>query len=294
VHLETGEGWTATPPSQPFRLRVPGEQARVTFTVVAPPHSTTGSLGATAEVNGRRFDQQRVEVSYEHLPLELLQPRARARVVSLELAIRGHHVGYVPGAGDEVPAALEQMGYAVTLLTGSELAPERLRGLDAVVLGVRAFNVRTDLAAHLPVLFDYVHAGGTVVVQYNTVDRLADGWLAPFRVHLSRDRVTDENAPVTILAPAHPVLTVPNRITSADFDGWVQERGLYFPDRWDERFRPIVACSDAGEAPLAGGLLVARHGSGYFVYTSLAWFRQLPAGVAGAYRLFANLVSLGR
>jgi len=214
--------------------------------------------------------------------------------VSLELVTRGHHVGYVPGAGDDVPAALEQMGYEVTSLASADLTPQRLRGLDAVVIGIRAFNVRRDLAEHLPALFAYVQAGGTVVAQYNTLDGLRDDWLAPFQLHLSRERVTDEHAPVTILAPEHPVLTTPNHITAADFEGWVQERGLYFPDRWDERFTAILAASDAGATPLRGGLLVARHGQGYFVYTSLAWFRQLPEAVPGAYRLFANLVSLGR
>jgi LmbE family N-acetylglucosaminyl deacetylase len=294
LHLDTPAGWTVTPGSQRFRLGVPGEYARFTFTVTAPPRPMTAALGASVEINGRRFAQQRVEVRYDHLPLQLLQPLARAKVLVLDLATRGHRVGYLPGAGDELPAALEQMGYAVTSLTGTDLTPERLRGLDAVVIGVRAFNVRTDLAERLATLFAYVEAGGTVVAQYNTLDRLREAWLAPFQLRLSRDRVTDEHAPVTILAPEHPVLTAPNQITPADFDGWVQERGLYFPDRWDERFTPILACSDPGEAPLKGGVLVARHGNGYFVYTSLAWFRQLPEGVPGAYRLFANLVSLGK
>jgi LmbE family N-acetylglucosaminyl deacetylase len=294
VQIEAPIGWTVTPGARRFRLGSPGEHARFTFTVTAPPRAVTATLGASVEINGRRFDQQRVEVRYGHVPLQVLQPPARARALSLELATRGHHVGYVPGAGDEVPAALEQMGYAVTSLTGVDLTAERLRGLDAVVIGVRAFNVRTDLTEGLRALLAYVEAGGTLVVQYNTLDRLPDDWLAPFQLHLSRDRVTDEHAPVTFLAPGHPVLNAPNRITAADFDGWVQERGLYFPDRWDARFTPIVACSDAGEAPLEGGLLVARHGSGYLVYTSLAWFRQLPEGVPGAYRLFANLVSLGK
>jgi hypothetical protein len=254
----------------------------------------TAALGASVEINGQRFDQERVEVRYDHLPLQLLQPPARARAVSLELATRGRHVGYLPGAGDDVPAALEEMGYEVTSLTGADLTPERLRSLDAVVIGIRAFNVRTDLAEHLPALFAYVERGGTVVAQYNTLDGLREGWLAPFQLRLSRDRVTDEHAPVTILEAGHPVLTTPNRITAADFEGWVQERGLYFPSQWDERFTAILACADAGEAPLKGGLLVARHGQGYFVYTSLAWFRQLPEAVPGAYRLFANLVSLGK
>src|SRR6476661_8673915 len=186
------------------------------------------------------------------------------------------------------------MGYEVTSLSGADLTPERLRGLDTVVIGIRAFNVRTDLAERLPGLLAYAEAGGTVVAQYNTLDGLREGWLAPFQLHLSRDRVTDEHAPVTILAPEHPVLTSPNRITAADFEGWVQERGLYFPNEWDAHFTPIVGFNDPGEAQLKGGLLVAQHGRGYFVYTGLGFFRQLPAGVAGAYRLFANLLALGK
>src|SRR5262245_24522417 len=194
VQLEVLPGWSVTPASQRFRLGAAGQHAPFTFSVTAPLRPVTAALGASVEINGRRFDQQRVEVRYEHLPLQVLQPSAHARALSLELATRGHHVGYVPGAGDEVPAALEQMGYAVTSLTGADLTAERLRGLDAVVIGVRAFNVRTDLAERLPALFAYVEAGGTVVVQYNTLDRLPESWLAPFQLHLSRDRVTDEQA----------------------------------------------------------------------------------------------------
>jgi LmbE family N-acetylglucosaminyl deacetylase len=294
VQLDAPAGWTVTPASQPFRLGAPGEHALFTFTVTAPAQLTTAPLGASVEINGQRFNQQLVEVRYDHLPLQLLQPPARAKAVSIELETRGRHVGYLPGAGDDLAAALEQMGYEVTPLTGADLTPERLRGLDAVVIGIRVFNVRTDLAERLPALFAYVAAGGTVVAQYNTLDGLREGWLAPFHLRLSRNRVTDEHAPVTILAPEHPVLTTPNRITAADFEGWVQERGLYFPDQWDERFTAILASGDADETPLKGGLLVARHGKGYFVYTSLAWFRQLPEAVPGAYRLFANLVSLGK
>jgi LmbE family N-acetylglucosaminyl deacetylase len=275
VELDAPAGWTVTPASQPFRLAAPGEHARFTFTVTAPAQLGTAPLGASLDINGRRFNHQRVEVRYD-------------------LATRGRHVGYLAGAGDDVAAALEEMGYEVTSLTGADLTAERLRGLDTVVIGIRAFNVRTDLAERVPTLFAYVEAGGTVVAQYNTLDGLREGWLAPFHLRLSRDRVTDEHAPVTILAPEHPALTTPNRITAADFEGWVQERGLYFPAQWDERFTAILSSGDAGETPLEGGLLAARYGKGYFVYTSLAWFRQLPEAVPGAYRLFANLVSLGK
>ena len=214
--------------------------------------------------------------------------------VSLDLTIRGHEVGYVPGAGDRTAEALEQMGYKVTVLAGTDLKPERLRELQAVVFGIRAFNVRTDLAAQLPALFAFVEQGGTVIEQYNRPNDLKTNRLAPFELKLSNDRVTDETAAMTFLVPEHPALTTPNKITSADFEGWVQERGVYFPNQWDEHFTPLLACNDPGESPLKGGLLVARYGKGYFVYTGLAWFRQFPAGVPGAYRLFANLVSLGQ
>jgi LmbE family N-acetylglucosaminyl deacetylase len=294
VQLEAPTGWRVTPASQPFRLAGAGEHARVTFTVTAPIQLAAAKLGASVKINGARFDTQRVELRYDHIPFQLLQPPASLKTVSLDLAIRGRHVGYLPGAGDDVAGCLEHMGYMVTPLTGADLTPEKLRPLDAVVIGIRAFNTRTDLAEHLPALFAYVEAGGNVIAQYNHLDGLGAHWLAPFHLRISRDRVTDERAPVTVLAADHPALTTPNRITSADFEGWVQERGLYFPDQWDERFTAILASGDPGETPLRGGLLVARHGEGYFVYTSLAWFRQLPEGVPGAYRLFANLVSLGK
>jgi hypothetical protein len=200
----------------------------------------------------------------------------------------------VPGAGDSVAEALGEMGYTVTRLAGADLTPEKLRGLDSVVIGIRAFNVRNDLATNLPALFAYVEAGGTVIVQYNRPNELKPEKLAPYDLHISGDRVSDETAPMTFLAPEHPALNTPNKITSTDFEGWVQERGLYFPNQWDEHFTPLLACNDPGESPKKGGLLVAQYGKGYFVYTGLAWFRQLPAGVPGAYRLFANLVSLGK
>jgi len=294
VQLKAPSGWTISPASQPFRLAAPPDRAHVAFTVTPPAGPTTGSVEARVEIDGMRFNQQRIEVRYEHLPFQLLHPPATLKALSLDLAIRGRRVGYLPGAGDEVAGALEQMGYAVARLNGDGLTAENLRTLDAVVIGIRAFNVRTDLAAHLPGLFAYVEAGGTLVAQYNVAQGLKEDWLAPFQLQISRSRVTDEHAPVAILAPDHPALNTPNRITPDDFEDWAQERGLYFPERWDERFTPLLATGDPGETPLRGGLLVARYGKGHFVYTSLAWFRQLPEGVPGAYRLFANLVSLGK
>jgi LmbE family N-acetylglucosaminyl deacetylase len=298
LRLDVPAGWRIAPASQPFRLGAPGESTTITFTVTAPAEPAGGRMTAQAQVGGRRWSTQRVEINYPHLPLLLLQPAARARLLSASVETRGRHVGYLPGAGDDTAAALEQLGYAVRMLTGADLTPENLRGLDAVVLGVRAFNERKDLAANLPGLFAYVESGGTVIAQYNRPTSLQTPRLGPYELSIAgpvpRLRVTDEASPVTFLAPGHPVLTTPNRISPSDFAGWVQERGAYFPSEWDrERYVPILAMNDPGEPPLESGLLVARHGRGHYVYTGLAFFRQLPAGVPGAYRLLANLVSLG-
>jgi LmbE family N-acetylglucosaminyl deacetylase len=294
LRLHAPESWKISPAFQPFRLASAGDQARLAFTVTAPSESGTADITALADVGNITWNSQRVVIRHEHIPVQLLQPAARLKAVALDLAKKGQRVGYIPGAGDHVAESLEEMGYEVTKLSGENLTPETLRDLDCVVIGVRAFNVRDDLAPHLDSLFAYVEGGGTVVAQYNRPNGLRTSRLAPYDLRLSDARVTDENAPVTFLAPDHAALTTPNKITSADMDGWVQERGIYFPTRWDPHFTPILASGDTGETPLQGGLLVANHGRGHFVYTGLVFFRQLPAGVPGAYRLFANLVSLGK
>ena len=297
--LDAPAGWKVSPESQPFKLAATGDHARFTFNVTAPAQPTTVLLTARATIDGKTYDTSRQEIRYEHIPPQLLQPPARVKAVCLDLQIRGKEIGYLPGAGDRTAEAVAAMGYHVTPLTGADLTPERLRAFDAVVIGVRAFNVRTDLAAGLPALFAYVENGGTVVEQYNTPNDLRNPRLAPYDLTLDRNlpahRVTNENAPVTLLAPDNPVFNTPNKIVPSDFDGWVQERGLNFPSEWDKaHWMPLLACSDPGEAPLTSGLLVADYGKGHFVYTGLSFFRQLPAGVPGAYRLFANLISLGK
>jgi LmbE family N-acetylglucosaminyl deacetylase len=294
LQLEVPAGWKVKPTAQSFQLGAVGDHAKFKFTVTAPAEPATATIVASAEIGGVHYNNERVEINYPHIPLQLLQPPASLKAVCLDLAIRSRKIGCLPGAGDSVAEDLKQMGCKVTTLTDADLTPEKLRSFDAVVIGVRAFNVRTNLAAHLPGLFAYVEAGGTVVAQYNRPDNSRTLKLAPYDLRLSGDRVTDETAPVTFLAPDSPVLNTPNRITAADFAGWVQERGIYYPNQWDEHFTPILACGDPGEAPLKGGLLVAKYGKGYYVYTGLVFFRELPAGVPGAYRLFANLVSLGK
>ena len=294
LRLGVPAGWRVAPSTQSFRLTKVDDKAKLSFNVTAPANPATAVITAEAAVGGRRYRNARVDIHYEHIPQLLLQPIARIRAVSLDLQKRGSRVGYLPGAGDSVAGALAQMGYEVKLLTGADLTAEGLRGLDAVVIGVRAFNVRDDLAAHLPALFEYVKAGGNVLEQYNRPNGLKTDQFAPYSLRLSNDRVTDENAAVTFLAPDHPVLTTPNKISSADFEGWIQERGIYYPNQWDDRWTAILASGDPGEEPLKSGLLVAQYGEGYFVYTGLVFFRELSAGVPGAYRLFANMVSLGK
>jgi len=301
LQLETPAGWSASPARQSFALAAVGDRKSFSFDLTAPAQSTSAKIIACAEIAGVKYRNQREEISYPHIPRQLLQPPASLKALSLDLAIRGRldftirglQIGYLPGAGDTVADCLKEMGYGVRTLDDADLTTNGLRGFDAVVIGVRAFNVRTNLAPHLPALFAYAEAGGTVVAQYNRLDPKATP-LAPYDLHLSNDRVTDETAAMTFLAPEHPVLNTPNKIISADFDGWVQERGIYFPNQWDAHFTPIFACHDPGESPLNGSLLVAPYGKGWYVYTGLVFFRELPAGVPGAYRLFANLVSLGK
>jgi hypothetical protein len=207
----------------------------------------------------------------------------------------GQLVGYINGAGDEIPSALRHMGYQVWELKDEEIVPANLARLDALVLGIRTLNTNDRIAYFMPTLLQYVKNGGTLIMQYNTsngllVDKNA---FSPTPLQLSRDRVTQENCEVRMLKPEHMVLNEPNKITVKDFDGWVQERGLYFPGQWDPSYDALLSMSDANEPARDGSLLVTKYGEGYYIYTGLSFFRQLPEGVPGAYRLFANLVSIG-
>jgi hypothetical protein len=205
-------------------------------------------------------------------------------------------VGYIAGAGDQVSEAIRQMGCNLTLLTDEDLAGGDLSSYDAIVVGVRAYNIRDSLRANQQRLLKYVEQGGTMIVQYNVADGRATGVesIGPYPITLSRERVTVEDSKVTFLDPNSPLLNQPNRITEADFAGWVQERGLYFSTKWDPRYKTVIECHDPGEQPMPGGMLTTRYGKGVYIFTGYSWFRQLPAGVPGAYRIFANLLSAGK
>lgn len=282
---------TAAQPPEAFLARKDQEWT-YTFVVDAPQGPETAMLKAVVEVDGKPYTDQLVTVRYDHIPPQYILLPAQARAVRLELRTTARRVGYYMGAGDEGPDALRRMGCQVVILEDKDIKPEVLQTFDAVVLGIRAYNTRDALKHHQPLLFAYAQNGGTLVVQYNNSFDLVTPQVMPLPLRLSRTRVTDETAEMRLLQPQHPALTTPNAIGPSDFDGWVQERGLYFPDQWDAQFTPLLACNDPGEPSAEGALLVAPYGKGYVVYTGLAFFRQFPAGVPGAYRLFANLISL--
>ncbi|MCM3875267.1 MAG: PIG-L family deacetylase [Thermoanaerobaculia bacterium] len=296
LRLRTEAGFAASPAEAPFAFTARGEERTLFFTVTPPARAAAAAaatIAAEAVVNGKVFSRGVVRVDYPHIPQQTLFPPAEARVLRLDVKAPRAPVGYVMGSGDEVPDALRQMGYTVTLLSDDELENGDLSRYAAIVTGIRAYNTRPRLKLAESRLMSYVEGGGTVVAQYNTTGDLVTEQLGPHPFKLSRDRVTVEEAPVRFLNPVSPLLTFPNKLAPADFDGWVQERGLYFPGTWDPRYETVIESHDPGEGEKPGGLLYARVGKGAFVYTGYAFFRQLPAGVPGAYRLFVNLVSAG-
>ncbi len=291
LRLDVPKGWRVEPTTVAVDLSAAENESYASFTIQAPANPGEGTLRAVVKVDGRDYSFARERISYQHIGAHLLMPPAEARIVRADIRKKGDLIGYIPGAGDDIPQSLQQIGYNVKVLDGTDITVENLKRFDAVVLGIRAYNTQDRIAAWQTELLAYVKAGGVVLAQYNTTD-LKIKEIGPYPLEITRERVTDENAEIRILAPEHPLLNVPNKIGPDDFKGWVQERGLYFPAKWDPNWTPLLSCNDPGEKPLDGGLLVAKSGTGYFIYTGYAFFRQLPAGVPGAYRVFANMVSL--
>lgn len=291
--LNMPAGWTCSPKEIPFSLTKAGSEFRAVFSITPATTAHTGVVSAIVTTTAGQFDRGKIVVDYEHIPLQTHFPKAEVKVVRLDLQLVGNRIGYIMGSGDEVAACLRQVGYQVDLLERDDVVAERLARYDAVIVGIRAFNTLEWLSYKNEDLFRYAEKGGTVIVQYNTADVVTDK-LAPVSLKLSRERVTVEDAPVQFLNPAHPVLNRPNKITNSDFDLWVQERGLYFPSQWGEPFEPVLGMADPGEPQRNGSLLVMKHGKGHYIYTGLSFFRELPAGVPGAYRLMANMIAIGK
>lgn len=294
VKLELPKGWKCEPAFQEVSLAQKTQEAIFEFKVTPPAAQNVGQVKAIVEIAGKIYDNELVLIEYDHIPTQTILRPSSAKIVKIDLKKEGEKIGYIMGAGDDIPSSLEQIGYEVTLLEDGDVTVENLKQYDAVILGIRAYNTRERMKFIQPALFEYVEKGGTMIVQYNTSHRLEVDEVAPYPMEVSRDRVSMEDAEVRILKPEHVVLNFPNKITSKDFEGWVQERGLYFPDKWDEKYDAILSSNDVGETPKDGGLLVAKHGKGYFIYSGYSWFRELPAGVPGAFRLFTNLISIGK
>lgn len=292
--IGTAEGWSISPASYHVSLDAAGQEKKFRFTVTPPSKPGETTLQAVLTLNGTPYHKEKISINYEHFPSQTVLKNSYARLVRVNVEKKGERIAYIMGAGDEVPESLEQIGYRVDILPPAAVTLQRLQQYDALIMGVRAYNTVDELRFLQPVLFEYVHKGGTMIVQYNTTGGLVTERIAPYPLELSRDRVAEEDSEVTLLAPDHPLLNYPNKITKKDFEGWVQERGLYFPGSWDDAFTPLLSAADTGESPKNGGLLVARYGKGYFIYTGYSWFRELPAGVPGAFRLFSNMISIGK
>ena len=294
VRLKGSAAWKIAPESIAFTLPGKYDEFEISFEVSPPGQAGAADLTAEAEAGGKKISRALVEISYPHIHRQVYFPESRLRVVKLDIRTKGRKLGYVMGAGDEVSRALENLGYEVVDLSDEMLNNMDLAAFDAIITGVRAYDTREALKKSKDKLFSYIENGGTLVVQYNVAWNQEGSQIGPYPLTIGRDRVSVESAPVVLLSPDHALLNFPNRITADDFEGWIQERGLYFASQWDEKYETVLSCHDPGEPDKKGGLLYARYGKGVFIYTGYSWFRQLPAGVPGAFRLFANMISAGK
>ncbi|MEB0264070.1 MULTISPECIES: PIG-L family deacetylase [unclassified Mucilaginibacter] len=292
ISLKPLAGWKISPAKIDYTGKNKGDEWTVAFTV-SPTDSKTNTAVLQADViaNGKTFSQGLLDIRYNHVPAITIFPPAQAKLVNIDLKTAGKKIGYIAGAGDLIPESLREVGYDVHILTESEIINGDLSVYDAIVTGVRAYNVNERLAYGQPKLMEYVKNGGNLVVQYNNNNGLVTRNISPYPFTVVNQRVTEEDAKVIFAEPTSPVLNYPNKITNADFNDWIQERGLYFVDNIDSQYSTPLQMNDTGMAPNKGSLIVTNLGKGRFVYTSLAFFRELPAGVPGAYRLFVNLLS---
>ncbi len=292
--IDIAKDWKVSPASIDIDIAKVGQTKQVIFEVTPPKNQTVSSIVPTLRCNNETITTNIHTVAYDHIPTQTVVLEESAKAVNLDIKISDNNqIGYIMGAGDEVPESLKTIGYDIDMLTLEQLGNANLSKYQAIILGIRIYNVNEKIGAYQDDLFNYAKNGGTLITQYNTSRRLKADQLAPVAMEMSRDRVSDETAEVKILEQKHPVVNYPNKIQAEDFDHWVQERGLYFPDEFSEELVPILSMADNGEDQKLGSLLVMEYGEGYFVYTGLSFFRELPAGVPGAFRLMANIISLG-
>ncbi|WP_396170794.1 PIG-L family deacetylase [Flavobacterium sp.] len=292
LQLELPRSWTVQPKAISFVLDKKGTEQTYYFEVTPPNSQEEAVAKSIAIVEGKIYDKEQVVIDFNHITKQQVLKPAESKFMRMDLKTKEEKIAYIMGAGDEVPNSLTQMGYKVTLLNPADISPESLAGFDVVMTGVRAYNTVQALVSKQEILFDFVKGGKTMLVQYNTSSDLVTDNIAPYPLKISSDRVTQENAEVRFLVPNHPVLNTPNKITSKDFEGWTQEQGLYYPREFDKAFTPILSSNDKGETPKNGALLIAPYGKGHYIYTGLSFFRELPEGVSGAYKLLSNLISI--
>lgn len=294
LKLQASEGWTVVLDNAAFDLAAKNDEAIIDAYVSPSENAANGTITAAVQIDGNDYGKSIRRIDYDHIPQQFTLADATTKLVKADVRKSGNNIGYIPGAGDEVPACLQQIGYKVTMLTDDVLGSTDLSRFDAIITGVRAYNTNDKLQLQYKKLMNYVQDGGNLIVQYNTNNRISTipQNIGPYPFVITRDRVTDEHAQMDLLQPQHPAFNFPNKISEADFDGWVQERGIYFATDSLNKYNKVLSMKDPGEKPNNGSLLIAPYGKGNFVYTGLAFFRQLPAGVPGAYRLFVNLISL--
>lgn len=292
LQLEATTNWKISPTGIHFNLNKKGDEQTVYFEVSPPKIADEITVKSIITINGQQFDKELTNINYEHISKQQVLKPSEAKFIKLDIKTGNEKIAYIMGAGDEVPASLSQMGYEVTILKPEEITKERLLDFDVVITGIRAYNTIKMLALKQDILFDFVKEGKTMIVQYNTTDDLVTKNIAPFFLKISRDRVTEENAEMRFLKPKHSILNYPNKITAKDFENWKQEQGLNYPNEWDPAFTPVISSNDKGESPKNGAVLVAKYGKGHYIYTGLSFFRELPEGVSGAFRLLANMISI--
>ncbi len=283
--------WSSRPPRSEITLPAGGSEKRIKFEITPSKGATDDFLSALVMMESDTLTTGFSEIDHEHIEIQTILPDNAARAVRIEVETKGSRVGYIMGAGDDVPAGLAQLGYEVVLINEENISALDLSEFQAIVAGVRAYNTLDWLKYQKDQLMEYVENGGNYIVQYNTNRGVDPADMGPYAFDLSRTRVTDENAKATLLLPKHPIFNTPNKLNEADFEGWVQERGLYFPENWSKEYEALISWSDPGEEAAEGSLIVAKHGEGAFVYTGISFFREIPAGVPGAFRLLANIIS---
>lgn len=294
LKLNAPTGWIVKIKNAEFKLVAKDEEAIIDIEIVADKKAENAVLLASLLIDGNTYSKSIKRIEYDHIPYQIILSDAETKLINVDLKKSGIEIGYIPGAGDDVATCLKQVGYNVTILTDELLVNENLSKYNAIVTGVRAYNTNDRLQVHYNKLMEYIKNGGNLVVQYNTNNRIGPvvAKIAPYPFTISRDRVTDELAKVTFTNKNHSVLNFPNKINDNDFDAWIQERGIYFATELDIEYQTVFEMNDPSEKPSNGSVIVAKYGKGNFVYTGLSFFRELPAGVPGAYRLFVNLLSI--